>query len=463
MGSRHSGGSDSWLAIVVLALVAILGGLVYAFWDKIKGLGQPEVATVERPPPPAPKVTPRAKPPKIGKPEPVVAKPPPRPRVEALPLVSDSRKERAGDLHRQGEAALAALDFDLAAKLFGNEADLLGRDRNAASRARGFRAKAETFSKVIAGVELNPEAKGDLVTLKRHSGVDVADVVLVEETQEAYVIKLKNGITVEVPRRQVIAVKRASPEEKRARLVAAFEKVERKNRGASGVDHYLVAEYAYKDGLKEKALEYLEKAYEKDGSKLPGKVRIHAGKKLLGVAIWFASTGRTSQVPRWCRRVEREFSDVPELVAEARDLRERMAKPVAVANYRSTVKIKTRQRRAPRPSRAASSPPPSPQDEEVTVDAATVSSRSGRNAKLVGNINTLFKQGMDHYVAGRPGNPNSNMHLSKAAKLFDQVSQLCDQALRNDPGNSQLESRQADATRYSYHAKKMKTLGMFGR
>ena len=102
-----------------------------------------------------------------------------------------------------------------------------------------------------------------------------------------------------------------------------------------------------------------------------------------------------------------------------------------------------------------------PEAERVTVVAEKVRSGSGRNAKLIEQINTLFKEGMEHYVAGRPGNPNSNMHLSKAAKLFDNVVGLCDKALKNEPGNSQLESRQADASRYAYHARKMKTLSLF--
>jgi hypothetical protein len=76
-------------------------------------------------------------------------------------------------------------------------------------------------------------------------------------------------------------------------------------------------------------------------------------------------------------------------------------------------------------------------------------------------INTNFDEAMDHYVKGRPGNPNSNQHLHKAAALFDKVTALCDKALRNDPGNSQIESRQADASRYAYHSRKMSTLSLF--
>ena len=65
---------------------------------------------------------------------------------------------------------------------------------------------------------------------------------------------------------------------------------------------------------------------------------------------------------------------------------------------------------------------------------------------------------MEHYIKGRPGRPKSNYHLSKASKLFDKVTALCGRALRNDPSNAQLESRQTDATRHAYHARKMRTL-----
>jgi hypothetical protein len=248
------------------------------------------------------------------------------------------------------------------------------------------------------------------------------------------------------------------------RLLDAFERVERKTAPRTGAACASLAKEAFRDRLKDKTLEYLEKAYAADGAALPKKVRAYEGKKLLLVAIWNVSTHRTKLVPMWCSRVEREYSDIPELVAEARELRERLAKPVKVArNYKKTFRMK-RQTSRPTPRRTTTAPAggstSAPEAERVTVVADKVKSGSGRNAKLIEQINTLFKEGMEHYVAGRPGNPNSNMHLSKAAKLFDNVVNLCDKALKNDPGNSQLESRQADASRYAYHARKMKTLSL---
>lgn len=456
MSGRYGKRSDSWLVVTVLGLAVVLGGLVYAFWDKIKGLGRPAVEMVEEPPPPPRRPARRVEPPKIERAKAVVARKPPPPPVKPRPFVSDSRKQRAAELHRQAEAALRALDFDLAAELFGKEADLLRRDPEAASRARALCAKVETFGKITSGVKPNPEAAGDMATILLHSGGRIPDVTLLDERDDAYVIARK-GMRVEIRRDRVSGIERMSPETQRQRLESAFAKVESSTTERTGAAYAALAKEALRGRLNDKALEYLEKAYSADGRDLPKKIRIRDAKKMLGRAIWCASTGRTKSGEIWCRKVERLFTDLPGMVAEARELRERMAKPVAVANYRSTVKITTRPKRKPRPNTAAS-----PQEEVVTVDTTTVSSRSGRNSKTVGQINTLFKQGMDHYVAGRPGNPNSNMHLGKAAKFFDQVTQLCDQALRNDPGNAQLQSRQTDATRYAYNARKMKTLSLFG-
>lgn len=460
MSASYKKRSEAGLAVVVLALAAVLGGLVYAFWGRIKGIGERPTEIVVKEPPPPPRPAPVKKSVEIRKPKPVVRKPPARPIVKPKPFVSDSRRKRALRLHGQGEAALKVLNFDLAAELFGEEADLLKRDPEASARARALCAKAEVFGKVTSGLKPNPEAAGDMVTLSMHSGNKIPDVTLLDERDGAYVIA-RRGMQVEIPRDQVADITRMTREMQRKRLLDAFERVERKTAARTGAACASLAKEAFRDRLKEKTLEYLEKAYATDGAALPRKVRAYEGKKLLRVAIWNVSTGRTKLVPMWCSRVEREYSDIPELVAEARELRQRLAKPVTVArNYRKTFRM-TRKPSRPAPRRpSAPASTPAPEAERVTVVADKVRSGSGRNAKLIEQINTLFKEGMEHYVAGRPGNPNSNMHLSKAAKLFDNVVGLCDKALKNDPGNSQLESRQADASRYAYHSRKMKTLSL---
>ena len=459
MSARYKKRSEAGLAVVVLALAAVLGGLVYVFWGKIKGIGERPTETVVKKAPAPPRPAPVKKPVEVEKPKPVVRKPPPP--VKPKPFVSDSRRKRAANLHEQGGAALKALNFDLAAELFGKEADLLKRDPEAAGRARARCAGVEVYGKVTFGLKPNPEAAGDMVTIALHSGGKIPDVTLLDERDGAYVIA-RRGMQVEIPRDQVADITRMTPEMQRQRLLSAFEKIERKTAARTGAAYASLAKEAFRDRLNEKALEYLEKAYAADGADLPRKMRVHEGRKLLRVAIWNVSTGRTKLVPMWCRRVEREYSDIPELVAEARELRQRLAKPVAVArNYKKTFRMaRKKSRPAPRRTSAPSSTP-APEAEAVTVVADKVSSRSGRNAKLIAEVNVLFEKAMQHYVDGRPGNPNSNMHLSKAAQMFDKVVALCDKALNNDPGNSQIESRQADASRYAYHARKMKTLSLF--
>ena len=81
MRARYKKGSDAGLAVVVLVLAAILGGLVYMFWEKIMAVVErPTETVVEKAPPPPPRA-PVVEPVKVKEPEPVVEKPPPPPRV----------------------------------------------------------------------------------------------------------------------------------------------------------------------------------------------------------------------------------------------------------------------------------------------------------------------------------------------------------------------------------------------
>ncbi len=473
---RRSGGLGP--LVVVLGLVAVLGGLLYTFRDRIKSYfaGRERERVVSpgkaRPSPRKPRIVKKPKPARVKprRPKPPVARPPRR-------VASKSNRRRAKELRLQAETALEALDFKIAAELFGKEARMLERDPEAAEAARALRTKAETFFKVTSDIELNPEAAGKTVLIKT-AGAE-HEVVIIKKTRGEYIVRRRSGITFTLPVAEVRSIKPIPREVQRRRLRNRFAKAVSKTTEKTGPAYYLLAEHAYKDGLKGEALSYLNKAFAEDGKELPRKIRIHEAKTWLKLAIWCLDTGRTNPARTYCRRVERKFADLPGMVAEARDMRERMeAGSKVAANYKSTVTIRTRPRKKPAARRvgspegpddaARSGAPapavstPSPEEEKVTVETATVRSKSGSNRELIAKINKLFEEGMDHYIKGRPGRPRSNFHLSKAAKLFRKVSALCGQALRNDPGNAQIESRQTDATRFAYHAQKMKTLSLFG-
>ena len=442
-------------AVAVLVLVAILGGVVYAFWGDIAGrfaarepepIPEDEIAEpVELEPVPDEVVE-----------EPAIEEPvrEPRPADE----VSPAKRRQAERARIQADAAFKALDFKLAARLY-KTAALVLEGTQEAGRYGALSDKAVTFLRLTKKVKLNPEAEGNNVILRRDMG-DI-EVVLLGETPDAYIVARKNGIRGEIPREDVRSVVRVTKDTYRQRALEDINKAAREMKERSGVAYYLIAERAYKEGLAEETLKYLDEAYKLDGGDLPGRLRRYEAGQLLYRAHWMESTGRASTARMWCQKLERLYPDVTELVADARELRERIAEREAMerqSTRRPTVKIKVREKKPARGGKAGSEEA----DEVTGVQIDEVGSSSGRNAKTIAKINDLFKDAMDSYVAGRPGNPNSNRHLSQAAKGFDQVVKLCEQVLRSEPGNQALKNRQADASRYAYHARKMKTLG-FGR
>ncbi len=445
--------------VVVLVMVAILAGLVYGFWDDIRArLAGPE------PEEPAPEVI---APVEVVEPEPVVPvsepviveKPEPAPEPKRVGRATLARRRRAEQARLQADAALRALDFKLAGRLYRTAAVFLEGTREA-PHFDALSDKAFTFSRLTENVKLNPEAEGDIVIL--HLEMSDLECVLVDETPDEYIVERKNGIRAPIPKEDVRSIERIGKGDYRKRALAGIEKAEREMKEHSGVAYYLLAERAYKEGLAEKTLKCLDLAYALDGDDLPAHLRRYEAGQLLYRAHWSESTGRASTARMWCQKLERLYPDVTGLVEEARELRQKIAEREAGERTgrtrRPTVKISVREKR---PSRAASKSSSGQADEEVTgVRIDEVGSSSGRHGRTIEQINRLFKEAMDNYVAGRPGNPNSNRRLSQAAKGFSQVSALCDKVLRDEPSNSAVKRRQQDATRFRYHAMKMKTLSL---
>jgi hypothetical protein len=452
-----TGGSGPKLAI--LALLAVFLGLVYVFWGKIKERMGDEFATSPGPAQeaeyrPTPKPTPRP-----AEKAPDVRRPPETTTVQRKPQrPSAGDVTRAKDLHKRGELALREFRFDEAAELFGKEASVIALDSDAAARATTFQSKAETFGKMLKSVERNPEASEKNVILRCHDGRNM-EVALIGETDSHYIVARRGNIRGEVDKNEVKEIVPVPREAQRLKALQAFEGEEAKQVDHSGIAHFLLAKKAYQDGLDDKALDHLEVAFKKDGADLPESLERHNAGQMLLTAMWCDSTGRSSLAKMWCRRLKREYPGQKGLVADADELLNRM--DVVVANYAPTVTIKYREEKSTAPKAKADSG--SPPEEKVTgVEVAAVKSGNARNRDYVKQINSLFEEGMDHYIKGRPGSPDSNKHLAQAVELFDKVINLCDIALRNDPGNTQIESRQADAAKYGYHARKMKTLSVRG-
>jgi len=458
---RPKGGAGPVLAAVALAVV--LGGLVYAFWGTIMERLSPG-ATPERESPVAERKVESDK--EVAKPAPAPAtkeRTEPGAPGEGLkdaarpqPAASDQARERAEAKAREGEEALRALKFDLAAEIFKKAEREVPAGSVEAGRLRALGEKAEVFHRATKGLAFNPEADGNFVFVRPTSGAEM-EVALLEHRGGIYYFAKKNGIKFPMNDENVAEIVPISQETRRERALREFRAAEQARTESSGVAFFLLAEQAYREKLGEQAVAYLDRAYEKDGKNLPASIRKYQAGKLLQDIIWCENTGRTMSATTTYRKLAKEYqNDLPDLVAEGREIIERMDQLASRKNYASTVKIKFRKR----PSSGSSNTPSASEEEVTGVETARVGSSSARNVEIVKQINALFDEGMDHYTKGRPGSPQSNMHLAQAVKCFDQVIRLCEQALQNDPGNSALDSRAADASRYGYHARKMQTLGL---
>ncbi|MHC4917009.1 MAG: hypothetical protein ACYTGB_16135 [Planctomycetota bacterium] len=76
----------------------------------------------------------------------------------------------------------------------------------------------------------------------------------------------------------------------------------------------------------------------------------------------------------------------------------------------------------------------------------------------LGKADRLFNQGVDFYKKGRPGTPNSNANLQKAAKHFREAQGIYEQAAKQDPDNKKIQNRLQDCNRFIYSCMKMQTL-----
>jgi tetratricopeptide (TPR) repeat protein len=450
-------GAGAGPKLAVLALLAVFGGLVYVFWDRIKTrLAEDDITPVETAPAEEPVVSRPAPQPNERK---VESRPVTKPAtVVARPTEASAQDVReAAEFRRKAETAMELLDFATAAELYAKAASVLRLDVAGAKQAQDLATKAETFKALLGPVKRNPETEGNLVILRRHDQREM-EVALVDETDDCYIVAKRGNIRGEIPKSDIKEMVKVPQETHRARAREAFRQEEAKIVGDSGIGHYLLAERAYRDGLDPEALKHLDAAYVKDGAGLPRALRRYQASQMLLRAMWCESTGRTSLASMWCQRLKREYADQDELVKDADELLQRMT-ATAVATYKPTVTIKVQETKS---AETATASPQSANEKVTGVEVSSVTSRSARNKDHINQINKMFKDGMDHYVAGRPGSPDSNKHLGQAVSLFDKVIDLCEQALRNDPNNAEISSRQADAAKYGYHARKMKTLSIRG-
>ena len=74
------------------------------------------------------------------------------------------------------------------------------------------------------------------------------------------------------------------------------------------------------------------------------------------------------------------------------------------------------------------------------------------------NAQVAYRQGLESFQKGRPGNPNSNQHLQQAAEHFRKAQGHLEKAERSDPDNGSVSRMQVEVNRFLYSCYKMQTL-----
>ena len=97
--------------------------------------------------------------------------------------------------------------------------------------------------------------------------------------------------------------------------------------------------------------------------------------------------------------------------------------------------------------------------ESSAAGSMTLSGTTGAPSRAdVGKADRLFDQGIGFYRKGRPGTPNSNANLQKAAKRFREAQSIYEQAAKQDPNSKRIQNRLQDCNKNIYACMKMQTL-----
>jgi hypothetical protein len=94
---------------------------------------------------------------------------------------------------------------------------------------------------------------------------------------------------------------------------------------------------------------------------------------------------------------------------------------------------------------------------EATL-SGTATETAAEDSAQVAEGDRLFKEGLRFYLRGRPGSPDSNQNLDRAAKRFRAALELYEQAARKYPNCQPIQNRIQDCNIKIYACAKMRTL-----
>ena len=477
--------------IGVIFLGVLVGfGIVYK--DQIMALFERKeparVATQTPPPPPLPAAKAVEK---KTEPPPPVAPPPVPEKVETAKvtpeIVPTGEEEAATKLIKDGRAALDQFKFDEALTLF-NQAVVKKAGAQLRAEAKTWAHKATQFKIATKHIPVSEYAMAETSYIVKMVDGTEFNGLKVEENDET--IKMQcvprdnpavlGSMKFPLPRNQIqpngiIAVPLAERQKQFLELLGALES------GISvqnSTDYYDVVYLSRRLNLGKECMEYLNRAYDGGPGRKPdydvgNSFRKEVVRRAIERASLMVAGGRTEiAVQSVLNDLKKTLPDFETALNEIEAFKLKVKTTVG-KDFKTTIVITDKKPAAVAMTtgpRNATKPPPAKSAKEIAREAADgeqiefvvensgVAGR-GTAAPIVEKANAKYEEGMATYRRFRQGtNANNNQVLRAALKLLEEAVDLYGEALKKDPGNGAVLSRQTEANMIAYACRKYQTL-----
>jgi tetratricopeptide (TPR) repeat protein len=471
----------------VFAFVMVLGvvvGLGIAHRDQIMAMFKKEDAAPPPPPkkevvvaPPVPTIAPPPPPMDVAKPAP----PPPVdvPKTAVVAAIPSGEEDAAAKLIDQGKLSLENFQFDKAKAVFAQAAGKKAGPLIA--QAKVWEKKADAFAAATNHIAISDYAAADVsYVIETVDGTEVRGLKVSEDSDKIQFQRIPpenpastGRTTYPIDKSEVKNMVAFSKDQRRKEFVQLLDQLHSSVAIQRSADYYDLVYLSKRLGLGHECIDFMNAAFDGgDG---------HAADPFLG------DTFRKVVIQREIDRASLMLAGGrPKALVEgvlngllktlpnyevAKDEVEVFRTTIMAKvkdNFKSTLTLNVKKAEVavakPVSHQAAPTAPTqsarqmTEEQVEVVVDNSGVHG-NGAAAGICEQANAKYDEGMKFYRGFKQGsNGNNNQNLRAALKCLDEAIDLYDQALKKDPGNKSMESRQTEASMVAYGCRKYQTL-----
>jgi tetratricopeptide (TPR) repeat protein len=475
-------------AVKIFAGVIILGvvvGLGIAHREQILAMFKKE----EKVPPPPPKQVVVAPPIPVAPPPPppqaVVEKapvaPPPEPaKIKPVAAIPSGEEEAAGKLIDQGKAALEEFQFDKGKNFFNQAASKKAGPLIA--QARIWEKKADQFNLATKHIPVAEYALAQTSYFIQY--VDDREEIGLKLSEDAEHITFQHispdnpasmgSASHPIDKSEIKNIVEVSRDQRRKEFIQLLDQLQSTVAIQRSADYYDLVYLAKRLNLGHECIDFLSKAYDggngHDADPFLGDTfrKVVINRTIDRASLMLAGGRAKPLVETELTRLLKLLPDYDVAKDEVEVFRATILSKVK-DGFKSTLTLKAKPAvAAAKPIKTANAAPPPPTQSaremtetdqvEVVVDNSGVHG-NGAAAGVCEQANAKYDEGMKYYRGFKQGsNGNNNQNLRAALKCLDEAIDLYDQALKKDPGNKAIESRQTEASMVAYGCRKYQTL-----